>query len=67
VFQNFRIAAGLDTGRFRGPSFHDEFYQNTGSSSGHVCVNKDKKLDAGWMKHCCDRRKSAKKDDSTYI
>ena len=27
-FQNFRIAAGLDTGRFRGPSFHDgDFYK----------------------------------------
>lgn len=27
-FQNFRVAAGLDTGRFRGPSFHDgDFYK----------------------------------------
>lgn len=27
-FQNFRVAAGLDTGRYRGPSFHDgDFYK----------------------------------------
>ncbi|MEI9955980.1 MAG: hypothetical protein WDM90_06655 [Ferruginibacter sp.] len=23
AFENFRIAAGLDSGKFRGPSFHD--------------------------------------------
>src|SRR6187402_514840 len=27
-FKNFKVAAGIDTGRFRGPSFHDgDFYK----------------------------------------
>ena len=37
-FQNFRVAAGLDTGQFRGPSFHDgDFYKTLGSRSSYVC------------------------------
>ncbi|MES2329031.1 MAG: glycoside hydrolase family 127 protein [Bacteroidota bacterium] len=45
-FQNFRIAAGLDTGRFRGPSFHDgDFYKTFESMAAMYAVSKDKKLD----------------------
>ncbi len=48
-FQNFRIAAGLDTGRFRGPSFHDgDFYKTLEAVAAMYATTKDKKLD-GWM------------------
>jgi DUF1680 family protein len=48
-FQNFRIAAGLDTGRFRGPSFHDgDFYKTLEAVAAMYAMTKDKKLD-GWM------------------
>lgn len=45
-FKNFEIAAGLDTGRFRGPSFHDgDFYKTLESVAGMYAMTKDKKLD----------------------
>src|SRR5687768_7820487 len=48
-FQNFRIAAGLDTGRFRGPSFHDgDFYKTLEAVAAMYGATKNKKLDA-WM------------------
>jgi DUF1680 family protein len=48
-FQNFRVAAGLDTGRFRGPSFHDgDFYKTLEAVAAMYAATKDKKLDA-WM------------------
>ncbi|MBV7530183.1 glycoside hydrolase family 127 protein [Chitinophaga sp. sic0106] len=49
AFQNFRIAAGLDTGHFRGPSFHDgDFYKTLESVAAVYAVTKSKQLDA-WM------------------
>jgi DUF1680 family protein len=46
-FQNFRVAAGLDTGRFRGPSFHDgDFYKTLEAVAALYASTKDKKLDA---------------------
>jgi uncharacterized protein len=46
AFQNFRVAAGLDTGRFRGPSFHDgDFYKTLEAAASMYAVTKDKKLD----------------------
>ncbi|MFI5132059.1 MAG: glycoside hydrolase family 127 protein, partial [Chitinophagales bacterium] len=48
-FQNFRIAAGLDTGRFRGPSFHDgDFYKTLEAVAAMYASTRDKKLEA-WM------------------
>lgn len=48
-FQNFRIAAGLDTGRFRGPSFHDgDFYKTLEAVAAMYAATKDRKLDK-WM------------------
>src|SRR6185436_5491161 len=48
-FQNFRIAAGLDTGKFRGPSFHDgDFYKTLEAVAAMYAMTKDQKLDA-WM------------------
>ncbi len=47
AFQNFRIAAGLDIGRFRGPSFHDgDFYKTLEAVAALYASTKDKKLDA---------------------
>ncbi len=47
AFQNFKVAAGLDTGRFRGPSFHDgDFYKTLEAVAGMYAATKDKKLDA---------------------
>lgn len=47
AFQNFRVAAGLDTGRFRGPSFHDgDFYKTLEAVAALYASTKDKKLDA---------------------
>jgi DUF1680 family protein len=44
-FQNFRIAAGLDTGRFRGPSFHDgDFYKTLEAVAAMYAVTKNKQL-----------------------
>jgi DUF1680 family protein len=46
AFQNFRVAAGLDTGRFRGPSFHDgDFYKTLEAVASLYAVTRDPKLD----------------------
>ena len=45
AFQNFRIAAGLDTGRFRGPSFHDgDFYKTLEAMAAIYAATKDEKI-----------------------
>jgi uncharacterized protein len=47
AFKNFKVAAGLDTGRFRGPSFHDgDFYKTLEAAASMYASTKDKKLDA---------------------
>jgi uncharacterized protein len=46
-FKNFKVAAGIDTGRFRGPSFHDgDFYKTLEAVAAMYARTKDKKLDA---------------------
>jgi DUF1680 family protein len=65
-FQNFRIAAGLDTGRFRGPSFHDgDFYKTLEAVAAMYASTKDKQLDA-WMDEAIDVIGKAQKSDG-YI
>jgi len=65
-FQNFRIAAGLDTGRFRGPSFHDgDFYKTLEAVAAMYASTKDKKLDA-WMDEAIAVIGKAQKSDG-YI
>jgi uncharacterized protein len=65
-FQNFRIAAGLDTGRFRGPSFHDgDFYKTLEAVAAMYASTKDKKLDA-WMDEAIAVIARAQKEDG-YI
>ncbi len=45
-FKNFEIAAGLDTGSFIGPSFHDgDFYKTLEAVAGLYAVTKDTALD----------------------
>ena len=47
AFRNFEIAAGLDTGKHKGPSFHDgDYYKMLESVAGVYAVTKDKQLDA---------------------
>ena len=65
-FQNFRIAAGLDTGRFRGPSFHDgDFYKTLEAVAAMYALTKDKKLDE-WMDEAITVIGKAQKSDG-YI
>ncbi len=48
-FQNFKVAAGLQEGRFRGPSFHDgDFYKTLEAVASLYASTKDPKLN-GWM------------------
>ncbi len=48
-FENFRIAAGLDTGKFRGPSFHDgDFYKTLEAVAAMYAATKNPQLDK-WM------------------
>ncbi|GAB4030470.1 aceric acid hydrolase [Spirosoma jeollabukense] len=45
-FRNFEIAAGLEEGNFKGPSFHDgDFYKTLESVASMYALTKDKKLD----------------------
>ncbi|MFV0606479.1 MAG: glycoside hydrolase family 127 protein [Niabella sp.] len=49
AFQNFKVAAGLQDGRFRGPSFHDgDFYKTVEAVAAMYAVTKDEKL-KGWL------------------
>jgi DUF1680 family protein len=46
AFKNFEIAAGLDTGSHKGPSFHDgDFYKLLESVAALYAQTKDKQLD----------------------
>ncbi len=48
-FQNFKVAAGLQEGRFRGPSFHDgDFYKTLEAVASLYASTKDTKL-SKWM------------------
>lgn len=65
-FENFRIAAGLDTGRFRGPSFHDgDFYKTLEAVAAMYASTKDPKLEK-WMDEAIAVIGKAQKDDG-YI
>jgi DUF1680 family protein len=65
-FKNFKVAAGIDTGRFRGPSFHDgDFYKTLEAVAAMYAATKDKKLEA-WMDEAIDVIGKAQKPDG-YI
>ncbi|WP_346238577.1 aceric acid hydrolase [Niabella insulamsoli] len=49
AFQNFKVAAGLQEGRFRGPSFHDgDFYKTLEAVASLYASTKDPQL-GRWM------------------
>jgi uncharacterized protein len=49
AFRNFEIAAGLETGNFKGPSFHDgDFYKTFEAVAGMYSTTRDPQLNE-WM------------------
>jgi uncharacterized protein len=47
AFKNFKIAAGLDTGSHKGPSFHDgDYYKTLEAVASLYAITQDKRLDA---------------------
>ncbi|MFC0775229.1 aceric acid hydrolase [Terrimonas alba] len=65
-FQNFRVAAGLDTGRFHGPSFHDgDFYKTLEAVAAMYASTRDPQLEK-WMDGAIDVIGKAQKQDG-YI
>lgn len=66
-FKNFEIAAGLDTGSFVGPSFHDgDFYKTLESVAGLYATTKDPKLDVMMDKAIAVIAKAQRKDGYVY-
>jgi uncharacterized protein len=66
-FKNFEIAAGLDTGRFKGPSFHDgDFYKTLEAVAGMYAQTKDKRLDALMDRAIAVIAKAQKEDGYIY-
>jgi uncharacterized protein len=66
AFRNFKVAAGLDTGRFRGPSFHDgDFYKTLESVAAVYAVTGNRQLDS-WMDTAISVIAAAQKADG-YI
>ena len=67
AFQNFRVAAGLDSGRFRGPSFHDgDFYKTLEAVAALYASTKNKKLDAMMDDAIAVIAKAQKEDGCIY-
>lgn len=46
AFKNFKVAAGMEAGRFRGPSFHDgDFYKTLEAAAALYAATKDPNID----------------------
>ncbi len=66
-FKNFKVAAGIDTGRFRGPSFHDgDFYKTLEAVAAMYARTKDKKLDVKMDEAIAVIAKAQKEDGYIY-
>ncbi|MBW8684621.1 aceric acid hydrolase [Chitinophaga rhizophila] len=66
-FKNFEIAAGLDTGVFIGPSFHDgDFYKTLEAVAGLYAVTKDTALDRMMDEAIAVIAKAQRKDGYVY-
>ncbi|SHN13714.1 hypothetical protein SAMN05216311_105410 [Chitinophaga sp. CF418] len=66
-FKNFEIAAGLDTGSFKGPSFHDgDFYKTLEAVAGLYAVTKDTALDRMMDEAIAVIAKAQRKDGYVY-
>src|SRR5688500_5415961 len=67
AFKNFEIAAGLDTGSHKGPSFHDgDFYKTLEAVASVYAVTKDRKLDDLMDKAIAVIAKSQRADGYIY-
>jgi uncharacterized protein len=67
AFKNFEIAAGLDTGNHKGPSFHDgDYYKTLEAMASVYAVSRDKKLDAMMDKAIAVISKSQREDGYIY-
>ncbi len=67
AFKNFKVAAGIDTGLFRGPSFHDgDFYKTLEALAAMYASTKDKKLDAAMDEAIAVIAKAQKEDGYIY-
>src|SRR5688572_26134889 len=67
AFRNFEIAAGLDTGSHKGPSFHDgDYYKTLEAVAAVYAVTKDKQLDQAMDKAIEVIGKSQREDGYIY-
>jgi len=66
-FKNFEIAAGLDTGKFKGPSFHDgDFYKTFEAVAAMYASTHEKKLDEMMDKAIAVIAKAQRADGYVY-
>ncbi len=66
-FRNFEIAAGLESGNFKGPSFHDgDFYKTFEAVAGLYASTKDPELDAMMDKAIAVMAKAQREDGYIY-
>lgn len=67
AYKNFEIAAGLDTGSHKGPSFHDgDFYKTMEAVVTMYAISRDKKLDEMLDKAISTIAKSQREDGYIY-
>ena len=67
AFKNFEIAAGLDTGSHKGPSFHDgDYYKTLEAVAALYAVTKDGKLDVAMDKAIDVIGRSQREDGYIY-
>lgn len=67
AFKNFEIAAGLDTGEHKGPSFHDgDFYKTLEAMASMYAMTKDPGLDKLMDKAIAVIAKSQREDGYIY-
>lgn len=67
AFRNFEIAAGLDTGSHKGPSFHDgDYYKTLEAVASLYAATKDKRLDEMMDKAITVIAKSQREDGYIY-
>lgn len=67
AFKNFEIAAGLDTGSHKGPSFHDgDYYKTLEAVASLYASTKDQKLDEMMDKAIAVIAKSQREDGYIY-
>lgn len=67
AFKNFEIAAGLDTGSHKGPSFHDgDYYKTLEAMASMYASTHDKRLEAKMDKAIAVIAKSQREDGYIY-